>query len=426
MIEEAIVHVGMHKTGSSSIQETLSQLPMQNVEYLSLGSANHSGFFATVLADNPERYHGHARNSRSTAQVQALKESYTQRLNNVLKTTEKPRILISAEYLSRPDEEGKELEYLKDILLNYCKNIRVIGYVRPPVGYLQSAFQQRLKGGKSLTFNLHSGYPDYYKRFSRMDSIFGKENVELVAFGKDSLQNGDVVQDFSHRIGIELQPEQIVRTNESLSLEATALLYTFRRFDGKAAAYKGFNKDNSLLIELLTALGSQKLAFSESAVMPVLESNRKDIDWMSERLGVSILDRPSNSPQAIGCEDDLFKVADANRMAIWQLLQQAEPLTHDPRSIARLIDQLQILHARDMPPIQTPELGLFRPVQLQTIASSGSDPTKVLTTLAEALAKNGGDHLAARAVRMAAQRVVRLVNSSQQVGANHTPQQHTR
>lgn len=423
MIEEAIVHVGMHKTGSSSIQETLSQIPMHNVEYLSLGSANHSSFLATVLADNPEYYHSHARNSRSVEQVQALKESYTQRLHNALKTTNKSKILLSAEYLSRPNGGDDELAYLKQILLHYCKRIRVIGYVRPPVGYMQSAFQQRLKGGASLVFNLRNVYPNYYKRFAKVDAVFGEENVELVVFTKDSLYNGDVVQDFAQRIGADLTFNQTTRTNESLSQEATALMYALRRFIGEPTGYEGFSRDNNLLIATLTELGDQKLAFAESAVFPVLESNRKDLEWMSRRLGRSFIDSPSSSPHAIGSEEDLLNIAYQNRLAIWQLLQQTEPLTRDTLGIARLVDQLQILHALDMPPLHSPELTLFSPEQLQAIASSVNGPTEVLSTLAEALAKNGSSQLAVRAVNSAAQRALRLVTRFQKEGIDkcHAP-----
>lgn len=411
MIEEAIVHVGMHKTGSSSIQDTFSKISMEEIQYLSLGSYNHSGFLATLLSDNPENYHSHARNARTTIQVQALKESYTQQLHDALKKTKKSRILISAEYLSKPKGGKDELTYLKNLLLAYCKRIRVIGYVRPPVGYMQSSFQQRLKGGRTHTFDLHSGYPYYHKRFSIIDDVFGKDNVDLVAFRKDSLHNGDVVQDFANRIGVALSPEKIVRTNESLSLEATALLYTFRRFESTSSGYKGFNKDNKILIEALATLKGQKLSFTESAVGSVLKNNQKDIDWMSERLGISILDEPSASDQAISSEEDLFKVADANRMTVWKLLKQSTPLTRGSKGLSQLVDWLHALRARDIPTLQSPEHTLFTSAQLKALLATDGAPASVLNTLAEAFAKNG-QHTAARSVRIASKRAANLLDKS--------------
>lgn len=409
MIEEAIVHVGMHKTGSSSIQETLGKIQMKEVEYLSLGSVNHSGFLMTLLSDSPQNYHTHARSGRNAAQVQSLKEFYTQRLHTALKNTNTKRILISAEDLSRAGEG--ELEYLKEIILGYCQRIKVIGYVRSPVGFIQSAFQQRLKGGSNLTFNLQSCYPNYYKRFAKMDDVFGKDNVELVAFKKDSLHSGDVVQDFAHRIGVELLPEQIARTNEALSLEATALLYTFRRFTEKPAGYEEFSRDNNRLIAALSEVGDQKLVFADAAVASVLDDNREDIDWMSARLGQSILDQPGDSPQAIGSEADLLNIAYESRLALWELLEKAEPLNHDTTGLARLVDRLHTLHAREIPPLQSPYLTLFSREQMDEIASSTSDPASLLTALAEALTKSG-EQSAARSVRNACKRVS---NSSKRI-----------
>ena len=55
MIEEAIVHIGMHKTGSSSIQAAYSGDQLGNVVYLDLPSANHSGFLFALLSKYPHR-----------------------------------------------------------------------------------------------------------------------------------------------------------------------------------------------------------------------------------------------------------------------------------------------------------------------------------------------------------------------------------
>ena len=237
----------MHKTGSSSIQETFSNIPMEEIEYLSLGSSNHSGFFSTLLAKKPENYHTHRKNGLNKTQARELQQSYMEKLHTVLQGVTKKIVLISAEDLSSSSTEYSELEYLKEILSPYCRRIRLIGYVRPPAGYMQSAFQQRMKSGGQKVFDLEKVYPYYQKSFMKMDAVFGKENVEFILFSRDSLHNGDVVQDFAHRIGVTVEPNQIVRTNESLSLEATALLFVFRCFGGSVEGYKGYNRDNNLL-----------------------------------------------------------------------------------------------------------------------------------------------------------------------------------
>lgn len=389
MIEEAIVHIGMHKTGSSSIQQTLNMIPMEEVEYLSLGPENHSAFLATLLSNNPENYHVHARSGRTLAHVQALKEKYTQKLHAALKATNKTRVLISAEYLSQPNGGGSELEYLKSIILQYCRRVRIIGYVRSPIGYMQSAFQQRLKGGGVLDFNLQAVYPDYFRRLSKLDDIFGKKNVELIHYSYDVLYKGDAVQDFARRIGANLDPDKIVRTNESLSLEATALLYTFRRFGGGSVGYEGFNHDNNLLVSALSGLGDQKLVFSRSLVASVLETNSEDIDWISRRLGCSIIDQPAISSNTIRSEKDLLQVAYENRSVIWELLNQTQSLPHDVTGVARLVDRLYTLNADNIPSYKSPENTFFSQEQMNSIVSANGNGSELLMLLADALAKVG-------------------------------------
>ncbi|WP_281662145.1 hypothetical protein [Halomonas sp. Alg239-R46] len=411
MINEIIIHVGMHKTGSSSIQETFSNIPMEEVEYLSLGSSNHSGFFSTLLSKKPENYHTHRRNGLNKTQVRELQQSYMEKLHTVLQGVTKKIALISAEDLSSSSNEYSELEYLKDILSPYCRRIRLIGYVRPPAGYMQSAFQQRMKSGGKKIFDLEKVYPYYQKSFMKMDAIFGKENVEFILFSRDSLHGGDVVQDFASRIGVTVAPSKIVRTNESLSLEATALLFVFRCYGGALEGYKGYNRDNNLLLAVLKRIGNKKLVFSEAALMPVFEANHNDIEWMSQRLGSSILEESDNSLQTIANEQDLLNVAYENRLAIWSLLEQEEALSRSSEGLAKLVDRLYILHAKDNPPLQLPEYSLFNPAQLESIATSNNEPVNVLKILADALEKNG-QQAVAQSVRQSKKKASRLIGES--------------
>lgn len=409
MIEEAIVHVGMHKTGSSSIQDTLSQITMPEVEYLSLNSPNHSGFLATLLSDAPQKHHSHSRNARSVEQVQALKDAYTRKFHHALKTVKKPRVLISAEYLSRPTEKLDELKKLQNILLKYCRRIRVIGYVRPPYGYIQSDFQQQLKGGGSLDLNDLKIYPHYRRRFEKMDIVFGKENVELITFKSEMLHNNDVVQDFVRRVGIKLGANQIVRTNESISLEATSILYVFRRFGRKVAGYEGFNHDNSLLIETLSKVGNQKLLLSGSLLAPELKDKQSDINWVSERLGASILDEPTLSENAIHSEQDLLKVAYDSRKTIWELYNKNMLLEANDARLAQLVDWLYTLNARNYLLLQAPEFSLFTASELKTITNSNGDPVAILSILSKALDKLD-EEVAFESVSKALKRAKHLFN----------------
>lgn len=155
MIEEAIVHVGMHKTGSSSIQATLHNLasePDAPAGYLKLNSPNHSGFFMTLLSEKPEEYHAHKLNGRTKEEAKEIQKRFERDLEDALSVFDSRVLIISAEDLSAPSVTENMLGRLKGILSRYCHSLRVVGYVRPPVAYMQSAFQERLKVESSITW----------------------------------------------------------------------------------------------------------------------------------------------------------------------------------------------------------------------------------------------------------------------------------
>jgi hypothetical protein len=347
MIDEAIVHVGMHKTGSSSIQETFSRLSMDGVKYLRLGgSPNHSGFFGTLLSENPENFHPNHMNGRGVKESRERKFRFLETLHSELSQATENKVIISAELLSAPWVTADMLDDLRSILLTYCTEVSVVGYVRPPIGYMQSAFQQRLKEGNLSELSPKPLYPYYRNRFEKLDTVFGVSKVRLVPFRPADLIDGNVVTDFGKRIGIKVDEGMAVRTNESLSLEACATLFAFRKFV-KHAVYDGFTSDNNRHWQCLSRIGGKKLTLSSALVGPVLDAKRSDIDWMSARVGTSIEDAPQASESAVGSEEDLLSVAMENRDALWSLLDEHGQGPAGEAGAAELVDRLQLLVARE-------------------------------------------------------------------------------
>jgi len=340
VIGEAIVHVGMHKTGSSSIQETLSRMGMAGVQYLQLsGSANHSGFFGTLLSDKPENFDANLMNGRDAEESNRRKRHFAEIFERELSQTSADRILISAELLSAPWVTVSMLENLREKLIKKCRRVRVIAYVRPPVGYMQSAFQQRLKGGDLSNFTPASLYPRYRKRFEKLFSVFGSSSVLLCPFNSSTLTDGDVVKDFSERIGVVVKDESILRTNESLTLEAAAVLYAFRKF-GVSNYYDGFTSDNDQLVHSISRIGRRKLILAPDLVEPVLQANSADIEWVNERLEIPIEDAPRKSKYVIGSEDDLLEVAKEHREDLIRLIKES---VLKPEMHLNVVEQLDLL-----------------------------------------------------------------------------------
>lgn len=344
MIDEAIVHVGMHKTGSSSIQEAFSKHSHPDLEYLSLGAANHSAFMATLLLDEPETYFRHVNDRISASEARQLQVDYMGRFQSELANVRKKRVLISAEFLSLPRVTPEMLEKLRIVLESYCKSIRIVGYVRPPVAYMQSAFQQRLKGGDFSHFSWDALYPRYRSRFMKLDDVFGRENVDLYPFRTENLHSGDVVTDFAWRQGIKTDGLISKRSNESLSLEAAAVLYAARVF-GFKGSYRGYNDDEDRLVSKISSLGDEKVIFSKRLVEPIIESQSEDLDWINNRLEESIVDAPNEGDDGISGERDLFLVAKKQLPALRDLVQSGAADMNEFQTLINEVGNLRLLES---------------------------------------------------------------------------------
>lgn len=316
----AIIHPGMHKTGTSSIQDTFKKADLGHIHYLDWRAANHSGMFALLFREPVEEYHAFKGNGVSRDQLLAERAEWRRRLLDQLQSGEFDSVMISAEDISSSDTES--VERLAETIAPYCSDVQVIAYVRTPAGFMQSAFQQRVKGGGLNRLGPASLWPNYRSRFEKLDQVFGRENVKLKKFAPDRLVDGDVVRDLASELGIEIKDADIVRSNESISLEALALLFAQRRLgEGFVSGFPGAQRSNARFVAAISTLGSGRLRFSPRLVDPVIARNRADLDWMEQRLGESLDDgRDADDPLAISSEDDLLRIAEENREKLDRLL----------------------------------------------------------------------------------------------------------
>ncbi len=341
---EAIIHPGMHKTGTSSIQATLMALKPEGWIYPTLPMGNMGGRFALLFEKKPHEHHSFR--TRGVSEVEAER----QRVLHYKKFLEQLEYgadtglntLFSGEYLSVASRES--IEKIASLYQEYGFTPRVIAYVRKPMSFMQSAFQQRIKSGLRNLNEDNVGWPDYRVRFEKFDEIFGKENVHLSVFEKSFLKDGDVCLDFYGKLGIDLSQNQVVRVNESLSLSACALLFAQRHLgDGFVKGFKDAPASNNAFIDSLAVLKGEPLTFKKSIVEATFEKNLGDLEWMESRLGVSLSDIPEDeSPYSVGSEEDLLTIAESCREQLEQILiEKIYKVGDEPRD--KLINNLEFL-----------------------------------------------------------------------------------
>ncbi|SEG54998.1 hypothetical protein [Marinobacterium lutimaris] len=400
-MKRLVIHIGMHKTGSSSIQETFCSAKFKDLEYLNLGSPNHSGFFATLFWENPENYHGNIKAGRSLEDIRALRTEYKDLLLSQIRSSTKNNVMISAEDLSHPGGIDR-VRRLKEFFEPYFDDFKVYAYVRTPASYMESAFQQMVKGGIGF-LDLNRVYPQYRSRFEVYDQVFGEENVTLIPFDKKLFHEGDVVLDIAYRLGENISKEEVVRVNESLSLEATSLMYVYRKYGPGYGSYKGATRDNNRLISALRAIGGSKLKFHKELVEPILAKNLGDKLWIENRINYSFQEELSEIDFAIRSEKDIIEIARSQSGNVSKVLQDMVGNNPQAEIVAKLIDAVRYYISGAASPNQsvTSESESYVSSALNNVLDKDNvAPPVVFRELAIALEKSGDFNKAKKLVEV--------------------------
>lgn len=301
-----VVHFGLPKTGSTSIQESLFRyLNDPRFHYVSFSNPKTSLVIATGFKDDPARFGAHARRGTSSDELQRLRKQAVDSLEAELQAAGGRTAILSSEAIS--SFHMQEIRNLCSFITKHRPAATAVAYVRRPKEYMESVFQQRVKGGVQR-FRAPSLLPNFRARFEHFDAVLGRQNVGLWLFDPASFPGHCVVQDFCSRLGITFRPEDAVRANEGLSLPALSLLFAYRKFGPGYGVGPTVPLENSLLVTKIRALPGPRLRLHSSVVAPVIKARRKGIEWMEERLGASLAeDLTLHDRDAIRSEDELLR-----------------------------------------------------------------------------------------------------------------------
>lgn len=334
---EIIVHVGMHKTGTTSIQRTLDKnLNDPGFIYVKLSNPNHSRQIFTLFE---AKNHPSINEIRNQEVEKANRQTQNQLIENFQAHRNK-KYIISGESIRTMSPSA--LQNFKSFLEQYFYKITIIAYIRSPKAYMESALQQIIKDGTDH-FDIHRTYPNYQK-FKQFFDIFGEENVQLWKFDPKNFCNNDVVLDFCQRLSIQIDPKNIIHDNESISKEALSLLYIYRKFGSGYGKTLTAAQENHRLIQVLSQIKGHKVQFGPRLIKPILHKHRKDIAWMESILGESLAENIALSKNNIREEKDLLSVSDENIHKLKRLINK-DDLTKNMQvdTVEKIADLIQLL-----------------------------------------------------------------------------------
>ena len=309
------LHVGMHKTGSTAIQRTLEGYRSDQVHYAAFGESNHSIAAKTVFCKGRHGYHYHRNRGLSATKIDELADKWRSQLRRSI--AECPgNLIISGEDICTISRE--DLFDLRDFFVNDFEQVRVLAYVREPVSFCSSYFQQVVRGGL-VDFTVP--VPAYRSRFEKILDVFGAKQVTFVRFARDEFVQGCVIEDFARRTGVDLSETPKIVTNESLPLEAVALAYQHNRSGLIQPGNAALVAARSRALQKLAELFDTPFLLAEDVVRAALDSG--DIDWMEDTAGFAL--RPTTKTEgqeAVRDESHLLGAAQAAEPKLMRWLQQ--------------------------------------------------------------------------------------------------------
>lgn len=217
-MREVILHIGMHKTGSSSIQVSLKGFDDGITRYANFENSNHSIPIYTIFSNNRHDYHIWKKQGLSPAEVDSLRTKYLKELEIEMSDSSWQRLIISGEDISVLESHEK-LDLIEFLEARECK-VKVICFARGPHEFASSILQTLVKGGSKSVGPAH---PAYQERIGFFLERLAKENVVVEGFERNVSECGDIVKAFSRIIGISAP--SISRENEALSESALKAVY---------------------------------------------------------------------------------------------------------------------------------------------------------------------------------------------------------
>lgn len=294
--KKIIIHAGAHKTGTTTIQNTLyrykDKLNSIGVEYAELGDgrANHSVAIYDSFIQNLDS----KSNVRNLTKKDVVKnrnklEKY---FINLSRRDDWNTLIISGESISTMNVDMlKNLkEFLSSIFLEQC-DIECVYVVRNPYNYYRSALQERIKRD-SLDAILNSGYPEgniFRGNIAKLKSVFGQNAVIVRSFENLCSLNGSLSNSFLDSIltdGFSKFKIELVDSldNASMSSEAFDFLDFIHKENRVSVRQDEFLSDVS---RLSTISNLTRFELSEDIVELIDVSSRLDIDYLKNNHNIS-------------------------------------------------------------------------------------------------------------------------------------------
>ncbi|MEP2784439.1 MAG: hypothetical protein ABJO67_12420 [Pseudoruegeria sp.] len=242
---KAIVHIGMPKAGSTTIQtflqKNISNLQKQSFRYFRNLPKSSSqiefpaaarGMLGEVIPQTNNM--ADMFSLRSPEDHKSFLEKFEREFSSKVESWNEDTYLISSEHIVPWTRKWPHVQAMDDFLKRYFSEVEYLIYVRRQEELILSSYSERIKRGETLSFDEHFESRKKYnfmKMIRQWSDGLGRDRLTVRLLERDFLVNGDLLDDYCQVTGIDRAPLSTPgRVNESLSAEATECLRRINRF----------------------------------------------------------------------------------------------------------------------------------------------------------------------------------------------------
>jgi hypothetical protein len=300
-VKEILIHMGVHKTATSSIQATLASTENEKLLaesgwcYPKSWHRNHGVSFRSVFCEDPFGYHVNVTRGHSKEKIVALNKQSLLDLEKevVLKCPDK--LIFSGEGMSCLSHDG--LQRLKKYLLQtFCpEEMRVVLYVRDPHKWRTSLIQQLIKSGIAQPsieeMCVDTKETNVALRVKDIWSVFGKAYTRVFSF-EEAIDHpyGPAGHLSSNLLKVKPQDLLLINKNEGASSVACGIINFITNkhpFIVKGAINpKRTGRDTAPLEKVV----GPKYILPREWWSRLLEKSLDEALWMKEHLGINYYD----------------------------------------------------------------------------------------------------------------------------------------
>ncbi len=314
-----ILHVGMHKTGTTSIQRAFDGYDDGRIAYADLKirrnrTPNHGVALETIFRDEIEKIPFHRMHGRSPRTILRFRERFAKRLDTQL-ALDRETLIFSGEAIPRLNPD--ELRALRDKLQSTDARVTVVAYLRDPVGFSSSMYQQSLKTGAAIDPR-YIPRPGYTQKFLKFQTVFGAESLRFVKFDPFRFPEKSVVKHFAEMIGVS-DVKDTETANTSLSADAVRCLYILAKEPDLDLSNQTNRAAFRRVANILAAdMPGTSFRLPEAAVAAAVP--RADIAWINQVSGVGF-EAPEGKMSSEELDENMSSLSEAGHERLHEILR---------------------------------------------------------------------------------------------------------